>query len=194
MSITTIIGPMFSGKTSELIRLIDRKRIADKKCLIIKHIRDNRFDDDDCDDKTMIKKHITTHSSIKYDKCPTEYLSEINDLVAAKYIADGYQVIAIDEGFFFQGINQFSNILANNGIEVIVATLESSYKQELFVEIGNLIANSEKVIKLTAICMRCKGRDASFNIRTIESDQEILVGSEDIYQSLCRKCLINFRN
>jgi thymidine kinase len=61
MSITLIIGPMFSGKTSELIRLVERKRIAGKKCLIIKNLRDDRYDrttDDVC--------HVTTHDSYVY--------------------------------------------------------------------------------------------------------------------------------
>ena len=195
MSITTIIGPMFSGKTSELIRLIDRKRIAGKKCLIVKHITDTRFDNFQCTEfQEHCQKHVTTHSQMRYHKCDINYLSEFNDDIATQYLSKGYDVIAIDEGFFFKGINEFCNKLANNGIEVIVATLESSYKQELFIEIGNLISNSENVTKLSAICMRCKVEDASFNIRIIDSDKEILVGDVGMYQSVCRKCLLLFRN
>ena len=198
MSITTIIGPMFSGKTSELIRLIDRKRIAGKKCLIIKHTQDTRFDNDItdqcCRDNSLCSKHVTTYSEIKYHKCDIDYLSEVNNHRAAIYIKYGYQVIGIEEGFFFSGITEFCNELANNGIEIIVATLESSYKQELFPEIGSLIANSEYVIKLTAICIRCKDREASFNIRIVDSDKEILVGGMDMYQCVCRKCLLEFQH
>jgi thymidine kinase len=234
MSITTIIGPMFSGKTSELIRLIDRKKISGKKCLIIKHELDNRFDKVEHEPAKLLTqfldppvtlwetgsaeypvkpdtarplqkliapskvepakllKHVTTHSAIRYCECDIDYLSELNLAIAMKYFAAEYQVIGIEEGFFFKGINEFCNELANRDVEVIVATLESSYRQELFIEIGNLIANSEYVTKLTAICMKCKNRDASFNIRTIKSDQEILVGGNDMYQCVCRKCLIIF--
>ena len=105
-----------------------------------------------------------------------------------RYLKDGW--------FFFKGINNFCNKLANNDIIVIVSTLDTSYKQEIFPEIGNLIGSSEKLIKLTAVCMRCKSNekhDASFTIRTIEYDEAILVGGSDIYQSVCRKCLFEFR-
>lgn len=191
MSITTIIGPMFSGKTSEFIRLIDRKRIAGKKCLIIKHSIDNRFDNiTTCSDNS---NHITTHSEIRYHKCDIINLSEIANQCVINIIYQKYDVVGIEEGFFFKGIAKFCNMLADKGIEIIVATLDSSYKQELFAEIGDLIATSEIVIKLNAVCMCCRKRDASFTIRTIESNEEILVGGIDIYQSVCRKCLNKFR-
>ena len=202
MSITVIMGPMFSGKTSELIRLIDRKRIAKKNCLIIRHTDDNRFDHahDQISDNNLstgandVLKHITTHNEFKYQKCDILYLSNLSgDDELFANICLKYHVVAIDEGFFFVGINKFCNELANNNVEVIVATLESSYQQRLFSEIGELIANAETVIKLTAICMRCENEDASFTIRTIESDKEILVGSDDIYQAVCRKCLNEFK-
>lgn len=189
MSITTIIGPMFSGKTTELIRLIDRKRVAGKRCLIIKHSTDNRFDDMESDENIY---HVTTHSEIRYHKCDIIHISDF-DIALVDHISQKYDVVGIEEGFFFKGINEFSNILADKLIDVIVATIDSSYKQEIFVGIGDLIASSENVIKLTAICMRCKLAEASFTIRTVESDKEILVGGTDIYQSVCRACLNNFR-
>jgi len=182
---------MFSGKTSELIRLVDRKRIAGKKCLIIKHSDDIRFDNNLSGKNDT--HHVTTHSEMRYYKCDIIYLSEFSDQQIIDTICQKYNVVGVEEGFFFKGINNFCNLLANNDIEVIVATLESSYKQELFPEIGDLIATSENVIKLKSICMRCKDNEASFNIRIINSDQEILVGGADKYQSVCRKCLQEFR-
>lgn len=180
MSITTIIGPMFSGKTSELIRLIDRKRIADKKCLIIKHVGDTRFD------IGTDVYHVTTHSNICYKKCDVLYLSVLDNI---EPIVNKYNVVAIDEGFFFVNINDYCTKLASHGIDVIVASLDTSFKQQLFPEIGKLIGNSEILIKLSAICMKCKTADAIFTVRTIESEVEILVGGCDIYQSVCRACL-----
>nr|QZX43278.2 thymidine kinase [Mimivirus sp.] len=90
---------------------------------------------------------------------------------------------------FFDDVAIFCNELANNNIEVIVSTIDSSFKQEIFQEIGKLIAISENVIKLKAVCMKCKINDASFTIRTVDNDNEILVGGSDIYQSVCRNCL-----
>lgn len=195
MSITTIIGPMFSGKTTELIRLLDRKRIAGKSCLIIKHTRDDRFDsNNESGDSYPNIYHVTTHSEICYQKCDIIYLSELNDPNLKSLILKKYNVVGIEEGFFFKGICQFCNLLANNNIEVIVSTLESSYKQELFVEIGNLIAISENVIKLLAVCMHCKNKEAAFTIRIFDCDEEFLVGGADKYNSVCRKCLNKFKN
>ena len=74
MSITTIIGPMSSGKTTEFIRLIDRKRIAEKKCLIIKYCWDDRFNKIDESKPSENIYHITTHSDICYHKCEIIYL------------------------------------------------------------------------------------------------------------------------
>ncbi len=88
--------------------------------------------------------------------------------------------------FFLTMLQFFCNELANNNIEVIVSTIDSSFKQEIFQEIGKLIAISENVIKLKAVCMKCKINDASFTIRTVDNDNEILVGGSDIYQSVCR--------
>lgn len=184
MSITLIIGPMFCGKTTELLRLIDRKRIGNKNCVIIKHKIDDRF---------TSANSIVTHSEFNYDKCPIIYHEHLLNRKFIKYIISNFDVVGIDEGFFFKGIYSFCNKLANKGIEVIVSSLESSYKQKLFKEIGKLIATSEKVIKLTAICMHCNNADAPFNIRMIHSNKKILVGGSNIYQSVCRKCLGKFK-
>ena len=177
MSITTIIGPMFSGKTTELLRLIDRKRIAGKKCVIIKHIDDTRY---------VVKdvKNIVTHSEIKYAKCDIFNLLKLDEIDFSEY-----EVIGIDEGFFFQDLTRFCNVMANNGHEMIIATLDSDYKQEIFPEIGSLIACSEVVVKLHGVCMICKTNDASFTIRIVDSDKHILVGGQDKYKCVCRKCM-----
>jgi thymidine kinase len=195
--ITVVIGPMFSGKTTELVRLIDRKRLADKKCLIIKNEKDNRFDriiDNINCDEYVEKSHLTTHSEIRYNKCDILSLTELNNNTFEYICKNKYEVVGIDEGFFFRDLTDFCCKLTNVGIDVICSTLDSSYKQELFPEIGKLIAKSEHVIKINAICMRCKKDGASFTIRTIQSEEQILVGGSDIYQSVCRKCLNDFNN
>ena len=184
MSITVIIGPMFSGKTSELIRLVDRKRIAEKKCLIIKHIRDDRYD----------IKNITTHSQISYKQCDVIHLSDLtNDFILEIINQKKYDVVAIDEGHFFTNLEKHCSILANNQIDIIVSALDSSFEQKLFKEIGDLMANAEFIIKFNAICMICKDSDASFTIRTIDSTEQILIGGSEIYKSVCRRCMNKFK-
>ncbi|AQN68180.1 thymidine kinase [Saudi moumouvirus] len=184
MSITTIIGPMFSGKTTEFIRLIERKKLAGKQCLIIKHLQDNRFEE-----INSKEKHVITHNKIKYKNCDIVYNTDLMNNEFLEYVKTSYDVVGIEEGFFFNNLTTFCNCLANENIEVIVSTIDSSYKQEIPQEIGKLIATSENVIKLKAVCMECKNTDASFTIRTIDDEQDILVGGSDIYQSVCRPCL-----
>ncbi|QGR53822.1 thymidine kinase [Moumouvirus maliensis] len=184
MSITTIIGPMFSGKTTEFIRLIERKKLAGKKCLIIKHTQDNRFEEVDAKEK-----HVITHNKFKYKNCDIVYNTDLMNDEFIGYIKTNYDVVGIEEGFFFNNLTNFCNDLANENIEVIVSTIDSSYKQEIPQEIAKLIATSENVVKLKAVCMECKHTDASFTIRTIDDEQDILIGGCDIYRSVCRPCL-----
>lgn len=194
MPITLIIGPMFSGKTSELIRLVDRKRIAGKKCIIVKHVKDNRcnIDNDTSCEKRLVPL-VITHSNYHYNQCDIVYVENLDNQLTNDLIEQKYDVIGIEEGHFFPGLKKFCSVLANNNTDVIVSALDSSFEQKLFIEVGQLIANAENVIKLNAICMICNNADASFTIRTIDSNEQILVGGIDIYKSVCRTCLNNYK-
>src|SRR5208282_1524583 len=110
-------------------------------------------------------KHVTTHGHIRYQKTdithsPTLTTQDVDNWITSKK----YNVIAIEEGHFFPDIQTHCIKLANNGIDVIVSALDSSFKQELFADIGELIANSETVNKLSAVCMMCKQSDGHFTI------------------------------
>ena len=177
--ITLIIGSMFSGKTTECLRLLDNKRIAKKKCLIIKYSRDTRYDDE----------FITTHSQYQYNKTNIKHFETITTDDVDNIIDDGYQVVFIDEGQFFKDIHLMCDDLANNGVEVLVSALDGDYKQEPFGDIPKLIAISEKVIKLSGVCMFCNDKKGSFTVRTIKSDEHELIGGEEMYKSACRKCM-----
>lgn len=200
MSITCVIGPMFSGKTTELIRLIERKMIAGKKCLIIKHSHDTRYGS---------QSSIGTHGKSNYSKCPIITLGKLDLIFANKLISEQYQVVAIDEGFFFDFVAEFANHLANNKIDVICSSLESNYKQQVFENIAQLMIYSEKIIKLSAVCNCCKSKNAHFTIRIDApkhipiagptqvslvggASQDIIVGGSDKYSSVCRNCLQTF--
>lgn len=187
MSITTIVGPMFSGKTTELIRLVDRQNISKKRCLIIKNTIDHRFDANDD------RKYLITHSKMSFRKCDIILLSSFVDLTAADNIIANYDVVGIDEGFFFDGITEFCTKLANNGVDVIVSTIDTSYKQQVFDQISKLMALSETIIKLNAVCHKCLNDKACFTIMldNKKSSDTIFVGGEETYQSVCRKCLYN---
>jgi thymidine kinase len=184
MSVTLIIGPMYSGKTSELIRLIDRKRHADKKCLIIKKEGDIRFDD----------SYVTTHSQIRYKNCDVIHLMDITDeFIDNLILSKKYDVVGIEEGQFFVDLSKYCNKLADGNIDIIISALDGTFKQELFKEIGILIPWAENVIKLNAICMMCKNSDGNYTIRTNDIKEEICIGGEEMYKSVCRPCLNNFK-
>lgn len=188
MSITTIIGPMFSGKTDQLISRIERKRISGKKCLIIKNSSDDRYDSTVGD-----SIHVTTHMGLRYALCDIISIMELSQDTIDDIIGK-YDVVGIDEGFFFKNITHFCNELANNNIYVIVSTLDGSYQQKIFPHIGDLIAVSEKIIKLNSVCMNCHDENAAFTLRIADKNNNKLVGGIDMYKSVCRKCLIKSKH
>jgi thymidine kinase len=178
-SITLIVGPMFAGKTTQLLLFIDREVISDKKCLIIKHLNDVRYSSDS----------IVTHSKYAYNKCTIINLAKIDDRVINQIINEKYDVVGIEEGQFFDKIDIYANILANCGIKLYISALDGTFKQTGFENIMNLIPHAENVLKLKAICMKCKNNEASFTIRKTNSDDLIIIGGSEMYMAVCRQCL-----
>jgi len=120
MSITLILGPMFSGKTTELIRLVDRERIAKRSCMIICWSNDNRF---------TTENAVVTHIGFKYDQVPAVRCSELSDEFVESMISGGkISVVGIEEGQFFQNIHVACDRLADAGIKVIVSASETVRK------------------------------------------------------------------
>lgn len=169
--IQIIFGPMFSGKTTELMRRLKRYQIAKHKCLIIKYANDNRYDSDG----------IATHDR---QVLPAVAAMDLKDL---KSKADEYTVIGIDEGQFFPDTVEFAEEMANRGKTVIVAALDGTFQRSGFGNILSLVPLAESVVKLTAVCMICF-EEASYTKRTsAETSVEVIGGSEK-YIATCRKC------
>lgn len=174
--IESIFGPMFAGKTSELMRKIKRHRLAQKKCLVINYFADNRY---------STEPKITSHDQLSIDAIKVKQLCEV-----PKNQLEDVQVIGIDEGQFFTDLIEQSEKWANEGKIVIVAALDCTYQKKPFNKVTDLLALSEKVTKLTAVCMDC-GKDAAFTKR-ISSEGEIeLIGGLDKYKPVCRACFHN---
>ena len=171
-SIEVICGPMFSGKTEELIRRLVRGQIAKKKVFIFKHSMDNRYSED----------YIVSHNKNKI-KCHSIVESiQINDF------SDNIDIIGIDEAQFFDSsIIDVCNKLANNGKRVIVAGLDRDYKAIPFGPMANLLAHADHIKKLSAICMSC-GNQATFSQRLTTDESQILVGESEKYEARCRNC------
>ncbi|KAF2070645.1 hypothetical protein CYY_008039 [Polysphondylium violaceum] len=176
--IQLICGPMFSGKTTELIRRIKKFNFANKKCLLIKYSKDIRYNDlSDSSNKSL----LYTHDKLTYSAFPCSVLED------ARTKAQDYDVIGIDEGQFFPDIATFSEELANKGKTVIVAALDGTFQRKPWLNVLELIPKSEEITKLNAVCMVCYS-DAAFSKRTVSDDSVELIGGADKYISVCREC------
>ncbi|OWA50661.1 Thymidine kinase, cytosolic [Hypsibius exemplaris] len=170
--IQLIFGPMFSGKTTELLRRINRFKIAKYNVLLIKYAKDCRYDDE-C---------VSTHDrqTVQAKKAVTlkESLEECMD----------YDVIGVDEGQFFPDILEFAETLANKGKTVIVAALDGTYQREEFGSIVKLVPRAESIIKLSAVCIVCS-EDAAYTRRLdITTTTVELIGGSEKYMAVCREC------
>ncbi|CAJ0570148.1 unnamed protein product, partial [Mesorhabditis spiculigera] len=173
--IVCIIGPMFSGKTTELIRIHDRYKIAKKKCVLVKYDGDMRYD----------AHHITTHQQQKALGC-TVVAHRLADVRETLFDED-VEVVAIDEGQFYDDLASTCEQLAADGKIVIVAALNGDFMRRPFAEVSKLISFSNDVRNLSAVCMRC-GTDASYTFRNTKETQVEVIGGSDTYQALCRAC------
>ncbi len=173
--IEVIVGSMFSGKSEELIRRLNRARIARQKVQVFKPVIDARYS----------VEQIASHSGHKHDSIP---VSNTAEMLAA--IVDDVQVVGIDEGQFFDmAILDAVNDLASSGKRVIVAGLDQDYTGKPFEPMPQLLSIAEFITKTHAICVKCGGT-ANYSQRTVESDARVEVGAADKYEARCRKCFV----
>lgn len=170
--IEVIVGSMFSGKTEELIRRLNRAKIAKQKVEIFKPSIDIRY----------AETNVVSHNENTIRSTPVDNSANI------LLLAGNVQVVGIDEAQFFDnGLTDVCNQLANQGIRVIVAGLDMDFSGKPFGNIPNLLAVAEYVTKVHAICMRC-GDLAQYSYRLSEEKSLVLLGEKDRYEPLCRRC------
>lgn len=177
--IEVICGPMFAGKTEELIRRANRLDYAKKKYLVFKPTIDDRYS----------KSEIVSHSNYRKNSI---VVSSSKDILAR--CSEEIDVVIIDEAQFFDaGIVETAEFLADRGIRVICGGLDCDFKGEPFEVMAQLLARAESITKLTAICNVC-GRPATRTQRIIdgqpayEDDPVVLVGAKEAYEPRCRAC------
>jgi thymidine kinase len=170
--IEVICGPMFSGKSEELIKRIRRAQIARRRVQIFKHGIDARYD----------ATSIVSHSQ---QSLPGIAVTDVNDIL--ELVDDRTELVAIDEGQFFSpDIVDVVNKLGNQGKRVIVAGLDLDYKGQPFGPMPQLMCTAEYVSKQLAICMTC-GDPANFTQRLTHSTDQIVVGASETYEARCRR-------
>ncbi len=180
MSLQLFIGPMYAGKSSELIRQIQRYEILNKNVLVINHIINNRYG----------SNTITTHTKMSYDDCIIiSKLSEISENNDFKQRFDNAHVIVIEElQFFSDAYDNIVNWCDNHGKHVIAGGLDGDFRRAPFGDVLRLIPHAEKVVKLSALCKRCcDGTPANFTMRITKDESQTVVGSADVYEAVCRK-------
>jgi thymidine kinase len=183
--IECICGPMFSGKTEELLKRIKRMEYSKKKYMVFKPQIDSRYS----------KTEIVSHNQCKVPAISISHGSDIK-----RYLKDSTQAIVIDEvQFCDKSLVKYLKELADLGYRVIVAGLDRDFRGEPFGVTGDVMAMADIVTKLTAVCACC-GRDATLTQRIIDGvpayydDPLVLIGDEDRYEPRCRNCHVVLKN
>ena len=170
--IEVVCGSMFSGKTEELIRRLRRAQFANQKIATFKPAIDNRYSD------VEVVSH-DWHKIISKPVADAEQMLEVDKDV---------EVVGVDEAQFFgSNLVDVCQTLANRGVRVIVAGLDTDFMGKPFGPMPLLMAVAEDVQKVHAICVRC-GNLAQHSHRLSKSEDLVVLGEKDVYEPLCREC------
>ena len=171
--VEVIVGPMFSGKSEELIRRLRRAEIARQRVQIFKPLIDQRY----------AAGEIVSHSGLGIRSETVSTAAEVMQKVEPRT-----EVVGIDEAQFLgEGLLEVSKQLADMGKRVIVAALDTDFMGRPFEPIPTLLAVAEEITKLLAICVRC-GNPAVHTQRVVASEDLIVVGGAGMYEARCRRC------
>jgi thymidine kinase len=171
--IEAICGPMFSGKSEELMRRLRRAMIARKRVQVFKPVIDIRYSVDE----------IVSHADQRMKSEPIQGVGDVLTRLDWRT-----EVVGIDESHFFgQDLVAVATQLADSGKQVIVAGLDTDYMGRPFPPMPDLLTLAESITKTLAICMRC-GNPGKHTQRLVESDDLIVVGAAGMYEARCRRC------
>lgn len=177
--IEIVTGPMFAGKSEELIRRIKRLEYAKKKVLVFRPRIDNRYSLDE----------VVSHSNNRRKSIVIDAAKNILPFISE----DTYAVVIDEIQFLDHELIPLSEHLANIGIRVILGGLDSDFRGEPFPVTAEMMARAEFVTKLTAICVRC-GSPATKTQRIVNGkpahylDPIVVVGAAEAYEPRCRHC------
>jgi thymidine kinase len=172
-----ILGNMFSGKSSELIRRLKRHRVIGDKILVVNSSKDTR----------NVESVLQTHDKETFECIKTNDLLEVT--TTQQY--QSAKVIAVDEAQFFKNLRFFVEQGMKDDKHVILVGLDGDFRQHVFGELLMMIPLADDVTKLKALCMECMdGTLGPFTKRTVGNTLQELVGDVDIYRAVCRKHLV----
>jgi len=176
MALELIIGSMYSGKTTELLRRVRRFESIDKRVMVFNHTLDDRYGEGVHTHYGDGTKAIKLHKLASFDKCFEHFTRKID-------------VVAIDEGQFFPDlVESVLRMVNTHHIHVLVAGLNGDYRQQPFGDIAQLLPHADDIVFCKAYCNHCKnGTLASFTKRLSGGDEQVEVAST--YAAVCRSCL-----
>jgi thymidine kinase len=173
-----VCGPMFSGKSEEMMRRLRRAEIAGQRVIVFKPQIDDRYDVAD----------VVSHAGVRMRAVPVGCVADVLSR------AEGYDVVGIDEVQFFEpSVVGAALALADRGVRVICAGLDQDFRRQPFGPMPELLAHAEFADKLQAVCHRCGG-PATTTQRLVDgqpapySGETIVVGELDSYEARCRDC------
>lgn len=167
--ISLVMGPMFSGKTTELLRRLERSYLGNKKVI-------------------LLRPKLDTRSFLSHSATNTQWLEEkFVDL--QEFDATKYDVVGIDEGQFHKGLKEFCKKYGLTERKIIVSALHATSEAEMFDEIVSVVPYCEEIMKLNAVCTKCGSEMGNYTYFLAGNKTEkIAVGGSDAYTSLCGVC------
>lgn len=168
--IIVILGPMGAGKTSELLRYIERGEVAGQSMALYKFSKDTRYS------STFLSTHSGRNSTAS---------AILVDSLAGAPCPDA-DLICVDEAQFIEGCGEWAGRCATRST-VVLSVLSSDAWQKPFPSFGEIVAGADEIVQLRAICYKCK-RDAIFTEKCAGNSQRIEIGGFDIYRPVCRQC------
>lgn len=171
--IEVICGPMFSGKTEELIRRLRLAAIARQRVQVFKSAKDNRY----------AEAEVVSHSDSRLMSTPVDSAAALMEKLHPRT-----HVIGIDEvQFLGTDVVRTCQELADRGIRVIAAGLDQDFRGEPFEPMPQLLAVAEQITKLQAVCVVCS-KPANRTQRLVPEGDRVLVGANEAYEARCRHC------
>ena len=168
-----IIGPMWSGKSSEVVRIYKHNSIARISTIVVNYEDDKRYDE----------YLLSTHDKVKI---PCHRYTHLSKLLESDDLHD-IKCIVIDEAQFFDDLYDSVKELLSRGKMIYVCGLDSDYEMKKFGQIVDIIPLADGVIKKQALCAICRnGKKASFTKRLSDGEEQVIIGND--YIPVCREC------
>ncbi|PSC71863.1 Thymidine kinase [Micractinium conductrix] len=179
-AIEIVVGPMFAGKSTELLRRVARYEAEGLCVAVVKSDKDDRY----------CAAHVVTHSGIKRPCFAVPTLAAFKAAAGAAYA--GFQVIAVDEAQFFPDLREFCAHAADHEHKrLILAGLDGDFQRQRFGQVLDLLPLADSVTKLSARCKFCAQEQrrtaAVFSLRIAADSRQELVGGADVYAPVCRR-------